>query len=365
MKHYDPSTDYGRYPTLAPLPEELLGTFARCEKCGGVDFRFRLPDWTAECKKCGAELVLPVPITSLHATPMLPKTAPMKPVPVQFVNDVLLRSDGTLRSPEFSNINPASIQAAISGWSNITSIALGTDHIVGLCRDGSVKAAGSNNYGQCNVQSWSNMIAIAAGYYYTVGLCADGTVKAVGLNLPTYSLNASDLRIVKAAELNGTALCCNVSSWKNITAIDASWCHTVALSSDGRVHAVGRNQEGQCNVHGWTGITAIAAGSYHTVGLRRDGTVCAVGNNDQGQCNVQSWRNIIAIATRPDHTLGLCADGTVKATGTNRFGPLNLAQWTNVASLFTHYQYSLGICADGTIVCTDPKRKKWIEEALA
>ena len=25
MKPYDPSTDYGRYPTLAPLPEDYLG----------------------------------------------------------------------------------------------------------------------------------------------------------------------------------------------------------------------------------------------------------------------------------------------------------------------------------------------------
>ena len=60
QKSYDPSVDYGKYPTLAPLPEELTGRFARCESCGGADFRFLLPDWTAVCKKCGATLRLPM-----------------------------------------------------------------------------------------------------------------------------------------------------------------------------------------------------------------------------------------------------------------------------------------------------------------
>ena len=92
MSHYDPSMDYGRYPTFAPLPEELLGQFARCETCGGVDFRFRLPDWTAVCKRCGEPLRSAPPVIQ-----------PQKHIglPFQFATcgaaDILLRNDGTLR----------------------------------------------------------------------------------------------------------------------------------------------------------------------------------------------------------------------------------------------------------------------------
>lgn len=36
----------------------------------------------------------------------------------------------------------------------------------------------------------------------------------------------------------------------------------------------------------------IAAGYRHTVGLTSDGTVAAVGRNNEGQCNVSGWRGI-------------------------------------------------------------------------
>jgi alpha-tubulin suppressor-like RCC1 family protein len=52
------------------------------------------------------------------------------------------------------------------------------------------------------------------------------------------------------------------------------------------VVAVGYNDFGQCDVSGWTNIVAIAAGEYHTVGLRKDGKLLAVGRNDDDQCHV-------------------------------------------------------------------------------
>ena len=52
---YDPSVDYLRYPTFAPITQNLV----RCSGCGGKDFRFLLPGWDVVCGNCGLELELP------------------------------------------------------------------------------------------------------------------------------------------------------------------------------------------------------------------------------------------------------------------------------------------------------------------
>lgn len=51
-----------------------------------------------------------------------------------------------------------------------------------------------------------------------------------------------------------------------------------------------------------------SGGHRHTVGLTSDGTVMAVGNNRYGQCNVSGWRDIVATAAGCAHTRGLKSD---------------------------------------------------------
>ena len=151
------------------------------------------------------------------------------------------------------------------------SVATGACHTVGLKRDGTVVAVGSNKFGQCDVSSWTDIVAVAAGYYHTFGLKRDGTVVAVG---------------------NNDVSQCDVSSWTDIVAVAAGHKHTVGLKRDGTVVAVGNNDDGQCDVSSWTDIVAVAAGDDCTVGLKRDGTVVAVGNNWYGQRNVSGWTDI-------------------------------------------------------------------------
>jgi alpha-tubulin suppressor-like RCC1 family protein len=91
--------------------------------------------------------------------------------------------------------------------------------------------------------------------------------------------------------------------------------YTVGLKANGKVIAVGDNDDGQCNVGGWRGITQVAAGSAHTVGLKANGRVVAVGWNDYGQCDVGGWTDITQLAAGLDYTVGLKADGTVVAAG--------------------------------------------------
>jgi len=42
----------------------------------------------------------------------------------------------------------------VAGWTNITQVAAGLWHTVGLKADGTVVAVGLNSFGQCNVDGW-------------------------------------------------------------------------------------------------------------------------------------------------------------------------------------------------------------------
>ena len=50
------------------------------------------------------------------------------------------------------------------------TIVAGGDHTLYLQPDGTVKAVGDNEYGQCNVTEWAGIVAVAAGGDFTLGL---------------------------------------------------------------------------------------------------------------------------------------------------------------------------------------------------
>ena len=238
-----------------------------------------------------------------------------------------LKADGTVVAAGSNNYG----QCKVRGWTDIVSIAAGSDHTVGLKADGTVVAAGSNDDGQCDVSDWTDIVSIAAGRNHTVGLKADGTVVATGKN--------DDRQ-------------CNVRGWTDIVSIAAGGAHTVGLKADGTVVAVGNNDYRKCNVSDWTDIVSIAAGSSHTVGLKADGTVVAAGSNKYGQCKVSDWTDIVSIAAGNVHTVGLKADGMVVATGKNDDGQCNVSDWRDIVSIAAGDSHTVGLKADGTVVAT-------------
>ena len=169
---------------------------------------------------------------------------------------------------------------------------------------------------------------IAAGNYHTVGLSTDGTVVAVGFN--------------------GDGQC-KTHSWKDVIAIAAGDSHTAGLRADGTVVAVGDNEDGRCDTDTWKDVVVIAAGDSHTVGLRADNTVTAVGDNEDGRCNTDTWKDIIAITTGGFHTVGLCADGTVVAVGDNENGECDTGTWRDVVQIAAGDAHTIGVHADGTV----------------
>jgi alpha-tubulin suppressor-like RCC1 family protein len=218
---------------------------------------------------------------------------------------------------------------ATPGWTDITQVAAGGWHTVGLKSDATVVAVGFNERGQCDVGAWTDITEVATGLYYTVGLKLDGTAVATGSN--------DDGQ-------------CNVAGWTDIIQITAGEDHTVGLKSDHTVVAVGNNDYGECNVGNWTDIGQVSAGGGHTVGLRSDGTVVAVGRSDYGQCDVDGWTDIIQIAAGGLHTVGLKSDGTVVAVGFNYSGQCDITGWTSIVQVAAGAAQTVGLRSDGTVV---------------
>jgi alpha-tubulin suppressor-like RCC1 family protein len=176
---------------------------------------------------------------------------------------------------------------------------------------------------------WRDIDKVAAGHRHTVGLTSDGTIVAVGNNLEGQ---------------------CDVDGWVNIKQVATGGYHTVGVKDDGTVVAVGDNTNGQCNVGNWTNITQVAGGGWHTVGVKNTGTMVAVGDNTNGQCNVGNWTGINQTAAGSLHTVGLKSNGTVVAVGDNFYGQCNVGNWTNITQVAGGGYHTVGLKSDGTVV---------------
>ena len=129
--------------------------------------------------------------------------------------------------------------------------------------------------------------------------------------------------------------------------VDVGFFHTVGLAADGTVLACGDDSFGQCDVSGWKDVTAVAAGAYHTAALLSDGTVKAAGRNSEGQCAVEKWRDVVRIACGDYATFGLTSRGELLCAGFNYVG--EAADWTGLTDL-AGGSYNLAVrVVDGSV----------------
>ena len=159
------------------------------------------------------------------------------------------------------------------------------DFLAAVQEDGTVKATGNNEYGQCETSSWRNVVEVAAGFYHTLGLKADGTV-----------------------------------------------------------YATGDNSEGQCNVQEWKDIVMIAAGVHQSIGLKRDGMVVYVGDMpyvDESQMN--DWRDIVWVAADWNFC-GIDKNGDIVGTF-----PFDVSGFHNAVQVYEDEASVNALRQDGTI----------------
>ncbi|HWQ90776.1 MAG TPA: hypothetical protein VN673_03825 [Clostridia bacterium] len=112
-----------------------------------------------------------------------------------------LRADGTVVSTYY----PAPPSAT-----NIAAIAVGSRHVVGLRRDGSVTAWGDNSYGQTDVPLFLQpVLGVAAGDFYSLALLADGSVTVWGgdfFDLPWIPSHITNMCAISAGQDHCLAL---------------------------------------------------------------------------------------------------------------------------------------------------------------
>ena len=74
-------------------------------------------------------------------------------------------------------------EISVSGWYQISQIAVGRCNAFGLTRDGYVLCSGRNDFGQMDsVRGWSQIRYIGAGLNHVIGIRWDGTLVAAGDN---------------------------------------------------------------------------------------------------------------------------------------------------------------------------------------
>eukprot|EP00931_Biecheleriopsis_adriatica_P117795 TRINITY_DN9327_c0_g3_i1.p1 TRINITY_DN9327_c0_g3~~TRINITY_DN9327_c0_g3_i1.p1 ORF type:complete len:609 (-),score=96.23 TRINITY_DN9327_c0_g3_i1:56-1882(-) len=265
--------------------------------------------------------------------------------------------------------NPIPLLVTALGTEAVAASA-GSSHTVWLMKDGSVKAAGYNKYGQLGVSEnfqtenpnptpllvsalGTDVAAISAGHIHTMFLMKDGSVQGVGSNY------YGELGVPATSSSNPTPLLVTALG-TDVAAISAGGFHTVFLMKDGSVRAVGRNKYGGLGVTENSGtdnpnptplfvtalstdVAAISAGYYQTLFLMNDGSVKASGRNRYGNLGVTEnsdtnnpnptpmlvtalGTDVAAISSGYHTNMWLMKDGSVKAAGRNLYGELGVSR---------------------------------------
>ena len=90
-----------------------------------------------------------------------------------------IRSDGTIAVLQWA-LRDESGNRLVDGWTDMTQLAMGNGHTVGLRSDGTVVAAGNNHCGQCDVEEWKDVVYIDAKGQCTIGITRDGRLLFAG-----------------------------------------------------------------------------------------------------------------------------------------------------------------------------------------
>ena len=222
-------------------------------------------------------------------------------------------------------------QCNVSDWTDITAVAAGAYHTVGLRADGMVLATGMNTYGQCNVGKWTNIAAIYAGAYNTVGVTKSGQI----LNTGYQTWNTLQWRDIAQISIGDYALCGVMKNGQPLTthdelatddyfdlvALDAATANSAGLKADGTVVANG------LDVLGLTNILAIDCTANGIFALDDKGSVLQRAFSYAHLPDVSDWQHIIAISASATHIAGVTAEGRVVSRGASDMGQCETMDW--------------------------------------
>lgn len=268
-------------------------------------------------------------------------------------------------------------------------ISAGDAHVLALKADGTVRAWGSDDFGQLGigtpissplpvqVAGIPTISAIAAGFAFTVAVDAGGNVWTWGGNAFGQLGDGTTADRATPKMVPGLG---------GVTAVAAGEAFVVALKSDGSVWTWGSNGSGQlgtnnpagqttspAQVGGLPKIVAVAVGSYHALAVASDGSLWVWGYNNDGELGDGTYNNspvpeknlgisgVVAVDGGQTHSLAVKSDGTVWAWGNNgnsqlgdgtttlRLTPVQTLNIANATSVAAGGFYSMARTADGKV----------------
>ena len=339
-----------------------------------------------------------------------------------------LMEDGTLQA---AGRCPAD-SSRIEMLSCVRTMAAGSNHIAVLLGNGRTVVLGSNRYGQCNTANWPTVRDLVCGKNFTAGITQSGQLYIVGGSRPLRYMVRSWQNVAgiftddtgshiyaitgEGRLLSNFPLPRKAAKWKNLVWVaahrDEIWAvtsggrlvstsddvsrmsdqkqyvscavsatHAVALTRDGQVLSVGKNDFGQCNTARFgilftnfdefsadrrtrIGQTMqlernsqvrmananrykprIACGKHLTVCINAEGRVLTTADFPES-CN---WTHVRHVACGNAHVLALHENGTVSADGNNVDGCTEVAHWTRIKTVATGKYHSLGLTEDGNL----------------
>lgn len=155
-------------------------------------------------------------------------------------------------------------QCDVEDWQNIKAVAAANTSTFGLTNDGKVLVCGS--FYNRSLESWSDIISLSVSTNHVVGVHSDGTVSAIG------------------ADDQGQ--CDDMAKWRDTKQVAVGYGFTAGLREKGSVWVHGTDDEDQHSAMQWTHVVAIGSGTEHILGITEDGKLLAKGANDAGQCDV-------------------------------------------------------------------------------
>jgi alpha-tubulin suppressor-like RCC1 family protein len=279
-----------------------------------------------------------------------------------------------------------------SGDALPSSIAAGDSHSLFVTSDGSLWAMGANGHGQLGVSGTGkhyspvqvvgygigSVVTVVAGDYHSMFVTSDGKLWAMGYN--SYGQlgvsGSSDHSLPAQVVGHGTS---------SVTAVAAGAYHTLYITDDGNLWAMGKNDYGQLGdstattrrnpIHVASGVKAIAAGGDHSLYITNDKKLWGMGRNGMGSLGdgttinrfapVHIANDVVAISAGGDgigrdFSLYISSDGNLWGMGTNygnlgdgtyvnRINPVQAQGATGVIALAasTGYLHSLYVTGDG------------------
>jgi alpha-tubulin suppressor-like RCC1 family protein len=286
----------------------------------------------------------------------------VKSVAGGYQHSAVLMNDGTVwtwgadGSGQLGNGSPntdSSLPVQVPGLTNVSRIAVGSNHCVVVRGNRTVWTWGLGTSGQLGNGGQTNttipvQVTLATGLTNGVVVAAGGshTLALATSGIWAWGNNANGQ--LGAGNTTSTNRPILVSGAVAAQSVAAGGSHSLALLANGTVLAWGLNASGQLGtgnntstnrpvtVSGLSGVVQVACGGAHSLALKADGTVWAWGLNSSGQLGnnsttssnapvqVSGLNNVVEIAAGNLHSLAKKADGTVWAWGDNSGGQMGV-----------------------------------------